>query len=66
MRYGASYFVLFTKYLGDKIKDNEMGEACSTQGRVINSYEILVQHLKGKEPDTHSEDDIKTDLKGGE
>jgi hypothetical protein len=36
---------LFTKYSGDQIKNNEMGEACGTCGRNRGSYRVLVGRL---------------------
>jgi hypothetical protein len=34
--------VLFSKYQGDKVKEDEMGEACNTDGGKRNAYEIFV------------------------
>jgi hypothetical protein len=40
----------FTRfYWGDKIMEDEMGRACSTQGRNENTYKILVGNLKGRD-----------------
>jgi hypothetical protein len=36
--------------MGDKIKDGEMGEACSSHGNMNISYEILVGKSEGKRP----------------
>jgi hypothetical protein len=34
----------------DKVKEDEMGRACSTNGEKRNAYRILVGMLEGKRP----------------
>jgi hypothetical protein len=36
--------------LDDKIKENEMGGACSMYGEMRNAYKILVGKPEGKRP----------------
>ena len=65
---GALRYVLLTRcYVGDKIKEDEMGEACGMHGRERNLYRVLVGKPEGKRPlGRHSgkrEGNIKINLK---
>ena len=52
--------------MSDKIKNNEMGRACGTNGGGEKVYRVLVGKLKGKRPlgrpRCRWEDNIKMDL----
>jgi 3-oxoacyl-ACP reductase-like protein len=59
--------VLLTQYCsGDKIKKNEMGEACSTYEERSDVYRVLVGKSEGKKPlgtpRRRWENDIQIDL----
>jgi hypothetical protein len=53
--------------LKKKVKDDEMGRACSTNGENRNAYRILVEKPEGKRPLGRPRrrwvDNIKTDLR---
>jgi len=47
----AHKFVLLTNYyLGEQIKEYEMGGACNTYGEKRNAYMVSVGKLEGKRP----------------
>jgi hypothetical protein len=48
---GASYPVLFTNYnYNAEVEDNEVGRVCSTNGKKLNAYRLLVEKPEGKLP----------------
>jgi hypothetical protein len=60
--------VLLTKYFsGNRIKEDEIGGACSTYGEKINAYTALLGKSEGKRPIRRAadrlEDNIKMDVK---
>jgi hypothetical protein len=60
--------VLFSKYnSNDKVKEDEMGRACSTNGEKRDAYMILVGKPEGKRPLKRPRrrwvDNIKIDLR---
>jgi hypothetical protein len=43
--------VLFAKYnYNDQVKEDEIGRTCSTNGKKMNAYRILVENPEGKRP----------------
>jgi hypothetical protein len=60
--------VLFSKYnLNDKVKEDEIGRGCNTNGAKRNAYKILVGKPEGKRPLGRPRcrwvDNIKMDLR---
>jgi hypothetical protein len=53
--------------VNDQVKEDEMGKACSTNGKKRNAYRILVEMLEEKRPlgipRRRWEDNIKMDLR---
>jgi hypothetical protein len=48
---GAPYFVLLTQYCwDDRIKEDEMGGACSVHGVMRYAYRIFIGKPEGKKP----------------
>jgi hypothetical protein len=45
-----SFSVIFAKYNeDDKVREDEMGRACSTYGEKRNSYRVLVESQKRRD-----------------